>query len=96
MSEPIWVHWARWILRHELHRFCQAVTLAQANAENAELQLTIVRAMLATTMRERDNYAAALDHIAYELAGMKRRRREEVSAARTWITRSIAPRSGKN
>jgi hypothetical protein len=79
--------WARWLLAGEL----AAIGQAQAASESAQLQLTICRAMLATAMRERDIYAAALDHAAYELASCKRLRRRERQAARMWITREVKP-----
>lgn len=86
---PFWVLWARWILRAELAQW-------QLREENALLQIEIVRAMLATTMRQRDNFEAALDHISYELASCKRMRRRERKSARFWITRETKPRISQN
>lgn len=86
---PFWVRWARWILQAELAQL-------RLREENALLQLAICRSMLATTMRQRDNFEAALDHIAYELASCKRMRRQERRNMRMWITRTTKPRITEN
>lgn len=96
MRTPPWIKLARWLLRHELALLEKQAEIARVNAQNCELQLAVARGLLATTMRERDNYETALDHVSYELARMKRLRRKERAAARSWITRTIARKSGLN
>lgn len=81
MSRAPWlIRLARWVLRHELENW-------RLREENATLQLTVCRAMLATTMRERDKFETTLDEVSRELAKVRRCRRRERQQLRTWITR---------
>lgn len=84
---------ARRILRTELATRDAHLAQSQANTQALETQLTICRAMLATTMRDRDKFEAAFNRTIAELASVKRLRRKERQALRTWITRETAPRA---
>ena len=63
---------------------------------SSQLQLATCRGLLATTMRERDQFEAALDHACHELAIMKRTRRQERKNSRLWLTRCTAFNVGEN
>lgn len=65
----------------------QATTQAQAT----EAQLGACRAVLAVTMRQRDDYERAVEVLAHKLADLKAQRRRERRHLRYWITRTIKP-----
>jgi hypothetical protein len=89
---PFWVlRLAHWILADELAALEAKLRQAQAANESIDLSMTICRAMLATTMRERDRFEAAFEHLACELATTKRLRRRERRTLRHWITREVKP-----
>ncbi len=67
---------------------------AQEQAAAAQLQLTACRAILATAMRDRDHYEAAVEVLARELAQLKQERRCEKEALRFWLTRTVRPQKG--
>lgn len=64
---------------------------SQEAAVAAQMQLAACRALLATTMKERDQYESALWRACEELVDMRREREAEREAVRFWITRTIAP-----
>lgn len=77
-------------LRHQriaLGMATQAMTQAQA----AEAQLAACRAVLAVTMRQRDDYEKAVEVLAHKLADLKMQRRKERRYLRFWLTRTIKP-----
>lgn len=65
----------------------QAMTQAQA----AEAQLAACRAVLAVTMRQRDDYEKAVEVLAHKLADLKMQRKRERRHLRYWLTRTIRP-----
>lgn len=86
---PFLIRFARWVLRPELRNL-------ELQAENAQLQLATCRALLATTMRDRDHVETALDNTCAELAKLKKARRRERQQIRFWITRSRVPKTVAN
>jgi len=64
---------------------------SQEAAAAAQMQLVACRALLATTMMERDQYEDALRRACEQIVDMRRERESEREAARFWITRTIAP-----
>jgi hypothetical protein len=97
------MHWlislCRKLRNHDLIKSAQrqariAVGMAcqsQEAAAAAQMQLAACRALLATTMKERDQYDNALRLACEELVDLRREREAERIAARYWITRTIAP-----
>lgn len=83
---PFLIRLARRLLREELRNL-------ELQAENAQMQLGTCRALLATTMRERDKFEAALDNVCADLALLKKQRRRERQQIRFWITRSRVPKA---
>lgn len=81
--------------RHQriaLSMAAQATTQAQA----AEAQLGACRAVLAVTMRQRDDYERAVEVLAHKLADLKIQRRRERRYLRYWITRTIRPHEARS
>lgn len=87
---------ARWLLRNELQALRHEAAGTRLVAENAELQLTVLRVMYAGLLKECDSYKTRADHLSNDVASLQRRRRREIQAARTWITRTIQPRVSEN
>lgn len=89
----------RWLRNHDqveaaqrhqriaLGMAAQAATQAQAT----EMQLAACRAVLAVTMRQRDDYERAIEVLARKLADLKEQRRRERRYLRFWLTRTIRP-----
>lgn len=68
------------------------VSVSQQTLKASQEQLAACRALLAVTMRERDHYQRALDHLAKKVVVMERQRRQERIASRYWLTRTIMQR----
>lgn len=68
------------------------VSVSQQTVKASQEQLAVCRSLLATTMRERDHYEKAVDHLARKLAVLERQRRQERVASRYWLTRTIMQR----
>lgn len=67
--------------------------VAQATEQTKAVteQLVACRAVLAVTMRQRDDYERAVEVLARRLADLKAERRRERLQLRFWITRTIRP-----
>lgn len=68
----------------------------QEKIDILEMHLAISRSMVATAMRERDNFEGALDRTCRELAKLKKERQRERGLLRTWVTRCVAVDPSKN
>lgn len=75
-----------------LHAALHMTYTAQEATRASQEQLAICRALLATTMRERDNYEKAVDALARKLARIEQARRKERAASRYWLTRTVIQR----
>ena len=67
------------------------VVEAQRRANATEAQLAACRAVLAVTMRQRDDYEKAVEVLAHKLADLKMKRKRERRHLRYWLTRTIRP-----
>lgn len=67
------------------------VVEAQQRANATEAQLAACRAVLAVTMRQRDDYEKAVEVLAHKLADLKLQRRRERRYLRFWLTRTVKP-----
>lgn len=87
----------RWLLQSPVSEIREMVVVLRRESASVESQvatleqLAACRAVLAATMKERDQYQDALWRACEELVDMRREREAERVAARFWITRTIAP-----
>jgi hypothetical protein len=76
--------------------FAERCELLQAKIEILELHLAISRAMVATTMKERDALEGALEEQARQARALQLARRQERDLLRTWLTRCLAVHPSEN
>ena len=69
----------------------QMAMQAQSELRAVAEQLAACRAVLAITMRQRDDYEAAIEVLARKLAHLKEEQRRQRLNSRYWITRTIRP-----
>jgi len=67
------------------------VVEAQQKTQAATEQLRACRAVLAYTMRQRNDYEKAVEVLAHKLANLKTQRRRERQYLRYWLTRTTKP-----